>query len=162
PTSHDDAPLCGLVLHLGALERHVVLHRNPDLVHPGRGGHRTARTYRGPCLPAPKQECPVSHPRNRLDEVIHSPVRFSIVATLSASDQAEFRFVRDAVEISDSALSKQISVLEKAEYVKVTKFPVGRRTRTSLSLTAKGRKAFAEHVRALREIAAGAGLAEGD
>ena len=104
----------------------------------------------------------MSHPRNRLDEVIHSPVRFSIVAALSASDQAEFRFVRDAVEISDSALSKQISVLEKAEYVKVGKFPVGRRTRTSLSLTAKGRKAFAEHVRALREIAAGAGLAEGD
>ena len=106
----------------------------------------------------------MSHPRNRLDEVIHSPVRFSIVATLAASDQAEFRFVRETVEISDSALSKQISVLEKAEYVKVGKFPVGRRTRTSLSLTAKGRKAFAQHVRALREIAEGAepGLIEGD
>lgn len=104
----------------------------------------------------------MTHPRNRLDEVIHSPVRFSIVAALVASDQVEFRFVRDAVEISDSALSKQISVLERAEYVKVGKFPVGRRTRTTLSLTAKGRKAFTEHVRALREIAAGVDPSGGD
>lgn len=99
----------------------------------------------------------MKHPRSRLDEVIHSPVRFSVVAALAAADQAEFRFVRDAVEVSDSQLSKQVSVLEKAGYVKVGKFAVGRRTRTSLSLTPEGRAAFDAHVHALREIAEGPG-----
>lgn len=97
----------------------------------------------------------MSHPRSRLDEVIHAPVRFSVVAALAAVESAEFRFVRDTVEITDSALSKQVTVLEKAGYVRVHKITVGRRARTSLALTKEGRAAFDEHVRALREIASG-------
>lgn len=100
----------------------------------------------------------MNHPRNRLDEVIHSPVRFSVVAALAAVDRAEFRLVRGTVEVSDSVLSKQVTVLENAGYVKVQKFTVGRRTRTSLSLTKEGRTAFERHVAALREIAAGTAL----
>lgn len=103
----------------------------------------------------------MSHPRSRLDEVIHAPVRFSIVAALAAVDRAEFRFMRDALEITDSALSKQISVLENAGYVRVHKVAVGRRTRTSLSLAPEGRTAFKNHVRALHEIANGAFLEPG-
>ncbi|NYH55548.1 MULTISPECIES: winged helix-turn-helix domain-containing protein [Nocardiopsis] len=98
----------------------------------------------------------MNHPRSMLDEVIHSPVRFSVVAALAAVDRAEFRFVRDTVEVTDSALSKQVTVLENAGYVRVHKVAVGRRTRTSLSLTREGRAAFERHVRALRDIASGA------
>ncbi len=94
-----------------------------------------------------------SHPRHRLDVVIHSPVRFSIVATLAGAGQAEFGFVRDTVEVSDSVLSKQVSALESAGYVKVKKGYVGKRPRTWLSLTAAGRRAFEDHLAALREIA---------
>jgi DNA-binding MarR family transcriptional regulator len=95
-----------------------------------------------------------SHPRHQLDEVIHAPVRFSIVACLFGADRAEFSFVRDAVELSDSTLSKQVSVLESAGYVKVQKGYVGKRPRTWLSLTRTGRNAFGEHLEALRRIAA--------
>src|SRR5687767_1165695 len=94
-----------------------------------------------------------NHPRHRLDELIHSPVRFSIMATLAASEQAEFGFVRDLVEVTDSVLSKQVSLLEEAGYVAVRKGYVGKRPRTWLSLTAKGRSAFRVHVAVLQEIA---------
>ena len=67
------------------------------------------------------------HARHRLDEVIHAPVRFSIVATLAAVDEAEFALVRDEVEVSDSVLSKQVSTLEQAGYVRVRKGYVGKR-----------------------------------
>lgn len=97
----------------------------------------------------------MSHPRSRLNEVIHSPVRFSIVAALASATSVEFRVLRDLVEVSDSVLSKQIATLEEVEYVAVSKFRVGRRTRTSLTLTAQGRNAFEQHVRALRDIADG-------
>ena len=98
----------------------------------------------------------MSHPRHRLDEVIHAPVRFAIVAALAAAERAEFAFVRDTVEITDSALSKQAAALERAGYVKITKGYVGKRPRTWLSLTSAGRAAFAAHCAALREIADGA------
>lgn len=95
---------------------------------------------------------PQLHPRHRLDDVIHSPVRFSIVATLAGADNAEFSFVRDTVDVSDSVLSKQVSTLEAAGYVKVKKGYVGKRPRTWLSLTAAGRGAFERHLAALRDI----------
>lgn len=97
----------------------------------------------------------MSHPRNQLDEIIHQPVRFSIVALLVAAKRAEFSFVRDGVEISDSLLSRHITLLEDAGYVNVEKGYVGKRPRTWLSLTSKGRRAFETHVAALREIAGG-------
>ncbi len=96
---------------------------------------------------------PNSHPRHRLDNLIHSPVRFSIVATLAGAENAQFGFVRDAIEVSDSVLSKQVSALEVAGYVKVKKGYVGKRPRTWLSLTTTGRDAFESHLAALREIA---------
>ncbi|MBS4100777.1 winged helix-turn-helix domain-containing protein [Tsukamurella paurometabola] len=95
------------------------------------------------------------HARHRLDDVIHAPVRFSIVAALSKVENAEFAAVRDAVELSDSVLSKQASQLEAAGYVAIKKGYVGKRPRTWLSLTAEGRTAFASHLDALRAIADG-------
>lgn len=93
------------------------------------------------------------HPRHELDELLGHPVRFSIVALLAAASRADFRFVGDQVEVSDSVLSKQMSSLEQAGYVKVTKGFIGRRARTWLSLTNAGRRTFARHMVALRSIA---------
>ena len=97
----------------------------------------------------------MSHPRHALDGLLGHPVRFSITALLAAASKVEFSFVRDHVEVTDSMLSKQVSLLEQAGYVKVDKGFVGKRGRTWLSLTRDGRKAFERHVAALREIAAG-------
>ena len=97
-----------------------------------------------------------AHPRHRLDDVIHAPVRFSVVAALARTTEAEFGWVRDVVGVTDSALSKQVSTLEQAGYVQVRKGYVGKRPRTWLRLSATGRAAYERHVAALREIAEGA------
>lgn len=98
------------------------------------------------------------HPRHELDDLLGHPVRFSVVALLAAAARAEFSFVRDRVEVTDSMLSKQISVLEQAGYIKVDKGFVGKRARTWLSLTKEGRRRFERHLAALREIAGGDGI----
>ena len=95
------------------------------------------------------------HPRLRLSETLHQPVRFSMVAALAAAEQLDFKDLRDAVQVTDSALSKQISTLEAARFVKVSKGFVGKRPRTSLRLTPEGRAAWTAHLAVLREIAAG-------
>jgi DNA-binding HxlR family transcriptional regulator len=101
----------------------------------------------------------VSHPRHGLDELLQHPVRFSIVALLAASEQAEFGLVRDLVEVSDSVLSRQVATLEQAGHVRVHKGYVGRRPRTWLSLTPLGRSRFAAHVASLEAIVRAAGPA---
>ncbi|MFU8840937.1 MAG: transcriptional regulator [Nitriliruptoraceae bacterium] len=96
-----------------------------------------------------------THPRHHLDELVHQPVRFSLLATLAAAEEAEFAFVRDAIEVSDSVLSKHAATLEAAGYLAVRKGHVGKRPRTWLRLTAEGRAAFEAHVALLQAIAAG-------
>jgi DNA-binding MarR family transcriptional regulator len=100
----------------------------------------------------------LSHPRHALDDLLGHPVRFSIAALLVAASKVEFSFVRDHLEVNDSNLSKQVSTLEQAGYVKVDKGFVGKRGRTWLSLTREGRRAFERHLAALRKIAESDGV----
>jgi DNA-binding MarR family transcriptional regulator len=97
----------------------------------------------------------VGHPRKALDPVIHAPVRFSIVAALAAVDEADFKTLAETIELSDSALSKQLTTLKDAGYVALRKTFVGRFPRTYVALTPAGRKAWEHHLQALREIAGG-------
>ncbi|ARF58291.1 winged helix-turn-helix domain-containing protein [Streptomyces gilvosporeus] len=95
-----------------------------------------------------------NHPRHDLAPLLNAPVRFSVVAALAPVEKAEFAFVRDLVEVTDSALSKQVSLLEEAGWVHIEKGRVGRRPRTWLSLTCEGRAVYQRHLAALRAIAA--------
>lgn len=88
-----------------------------------------------------------------LDPVIHPPKRLTISAILANSTSADFSFLRDHLGVSDSDLSKQMAVLERAGYVSVSKTRPGRGGNTSYRITADGRSAFARHVRALQDIA---------
>jgi len=86
------------------------------------------------------------------DTLIHAPQRLQICALLSATAETEFKVLRDHLGVSDSALSKHLRTLDEAEYVIVEKRAQAGRSRTWLSLSPKGRKAFAAHVTALRNI----------
>ncbi|AHH98061.1 winged helix-turn-helix domain-containing protein [Kutzneria albida] len=88
-----------------------------------------------------------------LDPLLLDPTRLAIVSLLSAVEWAEFGYVRDSAGLSDSALSKQVTTLGKAEYVEVRKGYVGKRPRTWLNLTGGGRRALGGHVLALQAIA---------
>jgi DNA-binding MarR family transcriptional regulator len=92
------------------------------------------------------------HPRHRLSPRLNSPIRLSIAAALLDVDKVEFAYIRDLVEITDAHLSKQIALMEADSLLQVQKGYVGRRPRTWLSLTAKGRRVLADHLDALAEI----------
>jgi DNA-binding MarR family transcriptional regulator len=94
----------------------------------------------------------------RFDDLIHPPTRLSIVSLLAASQWADFKFIRDSVGLSDSALSKQLATLEQARYVEIRKGFVGKRPRTSARLTTTGRAAFEQHVAALQDMVARSGV----
>jgi DNA-binding transcriptional ArsR family regulator len=88
----------------------------------------------------------------RFDELIHAPTRLGIVSLLAATEWADFKFIRDELGLSDSALSKQLTALEAAGYVEIRKSFVGKRPRTAARLSKSGRTAFLMHVEALQQI----------
>ena len=87
-----------------------------------------------------------------LDPVIHAPKRLRVMAILVSSEVAEFRFLRDELAIKDADLSKQMSTLHDAGYVSVRKTKPGRGSTTWYRVTARGRRAFENHIAALREV----------
>ena len=90
-----------------------------------------------------------------LNETIHQPVRLRIMAalvTLSDSDEVDFTYLRDLLEVTDGNLGAHLRKLEEAGYIAVNKTFVDRKPRTYVSVTAAGRKVFKEHVAALESI----------
>ena len=95
-------------------------------------------------------------PGARFDELIHPSTRLSIVALLASADWIDFAYVRDRLELSDSALSKQFATLEDAGYISIERPVSNRRRRVRVQLTEAGRAAFEGHVAALRAVVASA------
>lgn len=90
-----------------------------------------------------------------LDPVIHAPNRLQMCCMLAAADTIDFATIREALDVSESVLSKHIKTLEEAAYVSVRKTPLDGRVRTWISLTAAGRKALKGHLAALKAMMAG-------
>ncbi|MBW8750140.1 MAG: transcriptional regulator [Propionibacteriales bacterium] len=88
----------------------------------------------------------------RLDPQLQAPARLKLMTMMTAVSEIEFATLRDALEVTDSVLSKHVSLLASEGYVKSRKGThAGRRT-TWISITAAGRRVLSSHVAALRQI----------
>lgn len=94
----------------------------------------------------------MTHPTQRIDDTVHQRVRLGILALLSPVRSCDFVYLRDEMEATDGNLSRHLSVLEEAGYVKVEKGYVGRKPRTSVRITNQGRKALGDEVAALKQL----------
>ncbi|WP_421733077.1 transcriptional regulator [Cellulomonas sp.] len=87
-----------------------------------------------------------------LDPLIHAPARLQLVTTLSGVSEAEFATLRTALDVSDSVLSKHVSALVDAGYLRSRKGVHGGRRTTWVGLTDVGRRALRDHVAAVRRL----------
>ena len=78
-----------------------------------------------------------------------------MLAVAVSAEKVAFAYVRDALQVSDSVLSKQLTALDEAGYVRFDKVAEGRRARTFLHATDEGKAAFGRHRAALAAIADG-------
>lgn len=104
-----------------------------------------------PPRPAGLSGVPPAQPHG-FSELVHAPTRLSLLSLLSATDRIEFGLLRDALELSDSALSKQLSILEQAGLVALERDGIGRGKRVRVRMTDSGRRTFDDHVAALQAI----------
>ena len=88
----------------------------------------------------------------QLDRVIHEKGRLAIMSSLAATPELAFTELRDSLEMTDGNVTAHIRTLQEAGYVSVTKSFQNNRSLTTCSLTAKGRKSFADYIGLLEQI----------
>ncbi|WP_216635338.1 transcriptional regulator, partial [Dietzia sp. 111N12-1] len=81
--------------------------------------------------------------------------RLAAMAILAASSGTDFAFLRDRLHLSDSDLSKQMSALRAAGYVKVRKSGRGQGSTTTYTITRTGSAAYRRHRQALEALLQG-------
>ena len=84
-----------------------------------------------------------------LDPILHSPLRLAVMSILVAKKEAEFTFIKEQTNSTAGNLSVQITKLEAAKYIEVTKGYKGKRPQTLVQITKVGRKAFNDYVKSL-------------
>jgi DNA-binding MarR family transcriptional regulator len=100
----------------------------------------------------PQEDTAEPHPTQDLDDVVHQRVRLGIMAVLEEARKADFNYLAAALDLTHGNLSRHLRVLEDAGLIKMDKRIEDRRTRSWLSLTARGRRALHAELDALRAI----------
>lgn len=81
-----------------------------------------------------------------LDPIVHAPVRLAILTVLISVKSADFTYLKEVTETTDGNLGTHLQKLEDAGYVKVQKSFVGKKPKTTLSITKSGREAYEKYV----------------
>ena len=87
-----------------------------------------------------------------VDRLLHEPSRTIIVAILYAIESADFLYLQREAGLTKGNLSAHLSKLEKAKYVKIEKTYKGKIPLTLCQITDKGRKAFENYRKHLKNF----------
>jgi DNA-binding MarR family transcriptional regulator len=93
-----------------------------------------------------------AHPTNGIDETVHQRHRLGILTITAEARQADFGYLREALGLTAGNLSRHLTVLEEAGMIQVEKGYEGRRPRTWVRITGKGRTALATELATLTEL----------
>lgn len=92
---------------------------------------------------------------DKLDPIIHQPIRLQIMAVLAkidAGEEVDFTYLKRVLGVTDGNLGAHLLKLEEAGYINVSKMFVGRKPKTYIQSSGKGQDAFKAHIRALQQI----------
>ena len=88
----------------------------------------------------------------RLNKAFESRIRLGLMSALMVNERMDFNTLKELLDTTDGNIASHTSALEKAKYIKVEKKFIGKKTNTTYSATASGRKAFTQHLDALEEL----------
>lgn len=89
---------------------------------------------------------------DKLNKDFESRVRLGIMSVLMVNEWVDFTEMKTLLNITDGNLASHASALEKSEYIAVKKEFVGKKPKTSYSVTKRGRLAFKEHLSYLEKL----------
>lgn len=80
-----------------------------------------------------------------LDKLIHEPARLAIMTILSTIESADFLALQRLTGLTSGNLSVHLSKLTEGNLISYEKTIVGKKTKTRVKITAKGRAALEKH-----------------
>ena len=86
------------------------------------------------------------------DPLLHQTVRSKLISLLISNDELPFKALKNSLGVTDGNLSSHLSKLEKKEYVLIEKIFEGKRPKTIVHITAKGKEAFAQYIETLKQF----------
>jgi len=86
------------------------------------------------------------------DPLLHQPVRSKLLSLLISNDELPFKALKEALSVTDGNLSSHLLKLEKEEYVLIEKIFEGKRPKTIVHITAKGKEAFSSYIEDLKRF----------
>jgi DNA-binding PadR family transcriptional regulator len=96
---------------------------------------------------------------NGLDTLVHGPVRLGVLTVLQVEGPLDFTTLSKRFEVADGAMGAHLRKLEDSGYVSCKREFIGRRPRTTYSLTPIGRRALKQYIETMQQII---DLASGD
>ena len=84
-----------------------------------------------------------------LDPLLHNELRLKVMAALSSLDDADFVYLKELTKATQGNLSVQISNLEEAGYISVSRSGSGRGSHTVCRISSKGIRALHSYQKAL-------------
>jgi DNA-binding MarR family transcriptional regulator len=92
---------------------------------------------------------------DKLDPIIHQPVRLRIMAVLAGmgkGEEVDFTYLKRVLGVTDGNLGAHLLKLEQAGYIEVSKTFVNRKPKTYIQVSGKGLDDFRAHIRSLQQI----------
>ena len=89
---------------------------------------------------------------NQLNKIIHERVRLAIMSALMTREKLTFPELKEMLQVTDGNLSVHASHLEKHGLIHVEKDFVGKKPRTTFSITSEGKKQFHQYITDLEQM----------
>ena len=84
-----------------------------------------------------------------LNPLLHNELRLKVMVALDSLDDADFVYLKGLTKATAGNLSVQLTNLEQAGYIKVSRSGEGRGSHTVCRITSKGRKELLDYQRTL-------------
>ena len=86
---------------------------------------------------------------NNINKVFDHRIRLGMMSVLVVNEYADFKMLKELLEVTDGNLASHAKALEKANYIQVEKSFIGRKPNTKYRATKEGALAFGNHIKAL-------------
>lgn len=94
----------------------------------------------------------MKNPIADLNKIFDSRIRLGVMSILVVNDEVGFNDLKQMLELTDGNLASHLNTLEQAEFIKVHKGFIGRKTSTTYAITTLGKQAFKTHLDALEKM----------
>ncbi|HLK30364.1 MAG TPA: transcriptional regulator [Puia sp.] len=97
----------------------------------------------------------MKNPIGNLNKIFDSRIRLGVMSILLVNNEIDFNGLKELLQLTDGNLASHLTNLEENGFIKVHKGFIGRKTKTTYSITKAGEKAFKEHLDGLENMIKG-------